>query len=96
MVYEATVTGVLEEAVTGDTTLELLAGLTVEVDEEYTAMLNEVDTGVELTVELPVSVAVTGQTVVDTARVLVTTTVEEAGQSVTVDAQEVMVISVVA
>ena len=94
--YEATVTGVLEEAVTGDTTLELLAGLTVEVDEEYTAMLNEVDTGVELTVELPVSVAVTGQTVVDTARVLVTTTVEEAGQSVTVDAQEVMVISVVA
>jgi hypothetical protein len=43
----------------------------------------------------PVSVSVTGQTVVDTAVVAVTTTVESAGQFVTVGAQEVFVITVV-
>ena len=48
-------------------------------------------TGEELL--LGVSVAVTGQTVVETATRLVTTTVEDAGQLVTVGAQDVIVSS---
>lgn len=46
-------------------------------------------------VELPVSVSVTGQMVVEIAIVEVTTVVESAGQSVTVAAQLVIVISLV-
>ena len=46
-------------------------------------------------VELAVSVSVTGQIVVEIAIVEVTTVVESAGQSVTVAAQLVIVISLV-
>jgi len=49
------------------------------------------DTRVELL--LGFSVAVTGQSVVEIGIVLVTTTVELAGQSVTLAAQDVIVIS---
>jgi hypothetical protein len=50
-----------------------------------------VDPGTAGVDKCPVLVSVTGQMVVETAMVLVTTVVESAGQSVTVAAQLVMV-----